>query len=333
MMKPLGEQYDTFVDSFVSTAAKCFPDALIHFEDFGNANAHRLLKKFQPKYSVFNDDIQGTGAVTLAALMSAIKVTGSELKDQRIILQGAGTAGLGITLQIRDAMMQTQGLTKEEANARFYLIDRYGLIVEGQDTARENQVEFARSQEEVSKWQSTAKDAGHFTLYDTVRAIHPTVLIGTSTIPNSFTEEVVREMSKHTSRPIILPLSNPTNLCEVAPADATKWSDGRALLATGSPFAPVMNPRTKKDMVIAELNNALIFPALGLGTILSKAVKLTDSMIVAGVEALSSLSPSLQDPDAGLLPDLEHVRHVSVVVAAAVMRKAREEGQAKADFP
>ena len=282
---------------------------------------------------LFFTDIQGTGAVTLAALMSATKVAGTALKDQRIVLQGAGTAGLGITNQIRDALMQTEGLSREEANSRFWLIDRYGLIVEGQENIREGQKEFVRSKEEVSQWKSTAKEKGQFTLYDTVSAIHPTVLIGTSTIPGSFTEEVIREMSKNVERPIILPLSNPTSLCEVDPADATKWSDGRALLATGSPFPPTVHPKTNKKVVVAELNNALIFPALGLGTILSKAAKLTDSMIVAGVEALSNLSPSLQDPDAGLLPDLEHVRAVSVVVAAAVMRQAKKEGQAKAEWP
>lgn len=264
----------------MSTAAAAFPDALIHFEDFATSNASRLLKKFQPRYSVFNDDIQGTGAVTLAALMSATKVAGTELKDQRIVLQGAGSAGIGITTQIRDALMQTQGLTKEEANSRFYLVDRYGLIVEGQDNIRDSQLEFARSAEEVKSWESTAKEAGHYTLFDTVKAIHPTVLIGTSTVPNSFTEEVIKEMSKHVKRPIILPLSNPTSLCEVHPANATKWSEGRALIATGSPFEPVKNPRTNKDMIIAELNNALIFPALGLGTILSKAKKLTSIWIL-----------------------------------------------------
>lgn len=265
--------------------------------------------------------------------MSATKVAGTPLKDQRIVLQGAGTAGLGITNQIRDALMQTEGLSREEANSRFWLIDRYGLIVRGQDNIREGQKEFARSKEEVKDWTSTAKEAGQFTLYDTVKSIHPTVLIGTSTIPGSFTEEVIREMSKHTNRPIILPLSNPTSLCEVKPDDATKWSDGRALLATGSPFAPATHPKTGKKVIIAELNNALIFPALGLGTILSRAAKLTDSMIVAGVEALSQLSPSLKDPDAGLLPDLESVRSVSVKVAAAVMIQAKKEGQAKAEWP
>ena len=265
--------------------------------------------------------------------MAATKVAGTELKDQRILLQGAGTAGLGITNQIRDAMMHTQGLTKEEANDRFYLIDRYGLIVEGQENIREGQKEFARSKKEVESWESTAKKAGHYTLYDAVKAIKPTVLIGTSTIPRSFTEEVIREMSKHVDRPIILPLSNPTSLCEVDPADATKWSDGAALLATGSPFPPVIHPKTQKKMVVSSLNNALTFPGLGLATVLSKAAKLTDSMIVSGVEALSGLSPSLQDPDAGLLPDLEDVHQVSVVIAAAVMRQAKKEGQARAEWP
>ncbi|UZJ56898.1 hypothetical protein CBS101457_006218 [Exobasidium rhododendri] len=329
----VGEEYDSFVDSFVSTAATAFPDALIHFEDFGITNAQRLLEKFRPKYSVFNDDVQGTGAVALAALMSAVKVAGTSLKDQKIVLQGAGTAGMGIINQIVEALIQTEGLTRKEAASRFWLIDRYGLIVQGQENIRENQKEFARTKEEVSQWKSTAKEGGQYTLYDTVAAIHPTVLIGTSTIPDSFTEDVVKEMSKHADRPIILPLSNPTSLCEVKPADAMKWSGGTVLMATGSPFEPVTHPVTHKQVVVAELNNALIFPALGLGTILSKAGKLTDSMIVAGVEALSSLSPSLQDPDAGLLPDLEHVRSVSVKIAAAVMKQAKEEGQAKAEWP
>ena len=271
--------------------------------------------------------------MTLAALMSAIKVTGTALKDQKIVLQGAGTAGLGIIHQIRDAMMQTEGLSCEEANARFFLVDRAGLIVEGQDNIGDGQAEFARSRNEVGQWAPSAGDGETYTLLDTVKAVRPTVLIGTSTVPGSFTEAVVREMSKHVERPIILPLSNPTSLCEVEPANAVLWSDGKALLATGSPFAPVKNPHSGKVMPIAELNNALIFPALGLGTVLSKAEKLSDGMIVAGVQALASLSPSLSDPDAPLLPDLEHVRQVTVVIAAAVMKQARHEGHAKADLP
>jgi malate dehydrogenase (oxaloacetate-decarboxylating) len=248
-------------------------------------------------------------------------------------LQGAGSAGLGVVDQIKKAMVQTGRMSEEEANKRFYLIDRYGLIVEGEEHIREGQEVYARSKKEVESWDSTSKTAGQYTLYDTVKAIKPTVLIGTSTVAKSFTEEVVREMSKHVDRPIILPISNPTELCEVHPADAIKWSDGNALMATGSPFDPVKHPKTGKDIVIASLNNALVFPALGLATVLSKAAKLTDSMIVAGVEALSELSPSLKDPDAGLLPDLQDIHSISIHIAAAVMRRAREEGLAKAEFP
>jgi malate dehydrogenase (oxaloacetate-decarboxylating) len=229
---------------------------MLHAEDFGNANAYRLLEKFRPKYSIFNDDIQGTSAAALATLTSALKVTGSSLKDSKIVLVGAGTAGLGITVGIRNAMMKAEGLSKEEANARFWLVDRYGLIHEGQEGIRETQQEFARSKEEVAKLTST-HEKGQFNIYDTVKAVQPTVLIGTSTIARSFTKDIIEEMSKHVDRPIILPISNPTSLCEVDPQDALDWSDGRALLATGSPFPPVTHPKTGEKMKIAEVSGTL----------------------------------------------------------------------------
>lgn len=330
-----GQEYEELLDCFCHTAADLFPDALIHFEDFGTANALRLLEKFRPLYSVFNDDIQGTGATALASLLSAVQVLGTPLKDHTIVLQGPGVAGLGIARQIRNAMMLLDGLSKEEANARFYLVGRFGLIVEGQKHAREGLDEFARPRSEFQSWKvASSKDkVPNITLAETVKNSKASVLIGTSTVTGSFNEEVIRTLSSHVEHPIILPLSNPTTLSECKPDDAFAWSKGKALIATGSPFAPVMDPETGRERVIAQLNNALIFPGLGLGTMLSKASRLTDNMIVAGVQALSKLSPAIQNKDAGLLPDLGNMHIVSKKVALAVMEQAVTDGVAQTTWP
>ncbi|KAI0714626.1 hypothetical protein C8Q76DRAFT_617815 [Earliella scabrosa] len=326
-----GAEYDEFVDKFIQLVRKHHPHCLLHFEDFGVSNAKRLLDKYHDTHAVFNDDVQGTGAVTLACIMSAVGVTKSTLADQRFVVFGAGSAGLGITRQLRDGIVSIDGLDKDEANKRFYLVDRYGLIKEslGREKIRDGLQEFVRPD---SEWEGVSTNAhGEVELLEVVRKVRPTVLIGCSTRAGAFSEEVVREMAKGTDRPIILPLSNPSKLHEVTPQDATDWTAGKALLATGSPFPPCRQPNGK-DYIVAECNNALIYPGLGLGAMLSKARTLTDTMIIAGARRLASLAPALQDPDAALLPDFEDAPQVNCEVAVAVVEQAIEEGSADVDW-
>ncbi|KAI0778995.1 hypothetical protein BD413DRAFT_466623 [Trametes elegans] len=326
-----GEEYDYFVDKFVQLVRKHYPHSLLHFEDFGVANAKRLLDKYRDKHAVFNDDVQGTGAVTLACIMSAVGVTKSKLADQRFVVYGAGSAGLGITRQLRDGILTIDGVDKDEANKKFYLIDRFGLIKNslGTEKIREGLQEFVRPDDE---WDGVStNDKGEIGLLDVVRKVKPTVLIGCSTHAGAFTEEIVRELAKSTERPIILPLSNPSKLHEVKPQDANDWTNGKALLATGSPFPPCKLP-SGKDYIVAECNNALIYPGLGLGAMLSQARTLTDTMIIAGTRRLASLAPALQDPDDALLPDFEDAPAVNYEVAVAVVEQAIEEGSAGVDW-
>ncbi|KAI0370055.1 hypothetical protein BV20DRAFT_944774 [Pilatotrama ljubarskyi] len=326
-----GEEYDQFVDRFVQLVRKYHPHSLLHFEDFGVTNAKRLLDKYRDKHACFNDDVQGTGAVTLACIMSAVGVTKSKLADQRFIIYGAGSAGLGITRQLRDGIVTIDGLDKDEANKKFYLLDKNGLIKEslGAENIREGLQEFVRPDNE---WDGVpANDKGEIGLLEVVKKVKPTVLIGCSTQPGAFTEDVVREMAKGAERPIILPLSNPSKLHEVTPEDATRWTDGKALLATGSPFPPCKLP-SGKEYIVAECNNALIYPGLGFGAMLSKARSLTDTMIIAGTRRLASLAPALKDPGDALLPDFEDAPGVNYEVAVAVVEQAIEEGSAGVEW-
>lgn len=321
-----GEEYDTFVDKFVQLVRKHHPHSLLHFEDFGTANAGRLLKKYRDQHAVFNDDIQGTGAVTLAALLAAIGVTKTKLLDQRIIIYGAGSAGLGIARQIRDAMLLIDDISIEEANKRFWLIDRYGLIKDslGPSKIRPELREFTRPDNEWPEVQNPDTQVG---LLQVVKQVKPTVLVGCSTNSGAFTEEVIKEMAKGSDRPIIFPLSNPNRLAEVDPKDANDWTDGKALLATGSPFPPCRMPNGK-EYIVAECNNALVYPGIGFGAIVSRSRTLNDSMIVAATRRLASLSPALKDPDDGLLPDFGNSPTINLEVAIAVVEQAIEEGQA-----
>ncbi|GAA5857648.1 hypothetical protein JCM8547_004313 [Rhodosporidiobolus lusitaniae] len=322
-----GEEYDKFVDKFCDLVREEYPSAFLHFEDFGVANAGRLLQKFRSKQSCFNDDMQGTAAVVLAALLSAVKVTGTELKDQRICVFGFGTAGLGIADGIRNALMIEGGLSSEEVQKIFWCVDRHGLMTTDHAAElRPGQEHFVRDAASTSHY--ARNEHGHITLLETVKQAKPTILIGCSTQSGAFNEEVVKEMAKHVDRPIIFPLSNPTKLAEADPADLNEWTNGKALMATGSPFPPVKNPNGKEHKV-AEANNALSFPGLGLGVVASRASQLTDKMITAGVAALAQLAPALEDPDESLLPHLQDLRHVSVKVAVAVANAAREEGVAQ----
>ncbi|KAK0207634.1 hypothetical protein IW262DRAFT_1281832 [Armillaria fumosa] len=320
-----GKQYDQFIDKFIQLVRKYLPHCLVHFEDFGVTNAHRILERYRDTHPVFNDDIQGTGAVTLSCVMSAIGVTKTKLSDQRFIVYGAGSAGLGITKQLRDAIVATDGIPEKDANAKFWLIDKHGLIRQSTPDVREDLRAFIRSDDEWSSF------IDKVSLLDVVKQVKPTVLIGCSTHAGGFTEEVVKTMAAHCERPIILPLSNPCRLVEVKPSDANEWTKGKALLATGSPFPPAKMPNGK-DYVIAECNNALIYPGLGFGAMLCQARKMTDTMIIAGARRLAELSPALKDPDNALLPDFEDAPQVNFEVAVAVAEQGIEEGSAGVDW-
>lgn len=325
-----GKLYDKFVDKFIRHCNELFPNALIHFEDFGLANAQRLLQKYKEKIPCFNDDIEGTGAVALSAVMAAVGVAGGNLADQKIVVYGAGTAGMGVADQIRDGLMFLGGLTREEANKRFWCIDQNGLLVGSMGgSLRHAQLPYARPDEEVKDWIKENPSIPNLSLMDVVHNVKPTILIGCSTHSGAFTEEVVKEMASHVERPIIMPFSNPTSLSELDPSMAIEWTDGRALVATGSPFQPhVYKGRTYE---FGQVNNALVFPGLGLGTILSRSRSISPGMFMAAVKALAELSPALHDPTAPLLPDLSQVRAISAAVAAAVVRQACAEGRTRDD--
>jgi malate dehydrogenase (oxaloacetate-decarboxylating) len=319
-----GEQYDAFINRYVNTALKMFPNALLHWEDFGPNNARRILDRYKNEICTFNDDIQGTGAVSLAAVLSGVKASGIPLTEHRIIVFGAGTAGIGIAEHIRDAMVRS-GLSKEEANDRFWCVDKPGLLIDDMEDIRDFQKPFARSFHEVKEWKNNYPNDG-ISLLEVVRQVHPTILIGTSTVGGAFTEEIVEEMAANVERPIILPMSNPTYLAEAKPADLIAWTEGRALVATGSPFMPVTYNKT--TYVIGQANNALIFPGLGLGTIVSKAQIITDGMFAAAAQAVASTVDAKQ-PGAPLLPQVEDLREVSITVAIEVAKAAIEEGVAQ----
>ncbi|SDB88070.1 malate dehydrogenase (oxaloacetate-decarboxylating) [Raineyella antarctica] len=319
-----GERYDAFVREFMETAVQMFPHAMIHFEDFGASNAHRVLETYRHDYCAFNDDIQGTAAVVVAAVLSALSAHGEVLADQRIVVHGAGTAGIGITDLLRD-MMVADGLTPLEANKRFWGLGSKGLLREGlAGRMRPFQEPYARSEAELAGWQLDAP--GHYELADVVRNVHPTVLIGTSAQSGAFTEEIIRDMAAHTERPIIMPLSNPTVKAEAVPADLLEWTGGRALIATGSPFGPVEYEGV--SYTIAQANNALVFPGIGLAVVASHATRVSDGMIAASARAVASLGRS-KEQGASLLPGIQELRAVSATVAVAVAAVAEAEGLAE----
>jgi len=318
-----GEQYDDFVEAFVSAVKKRWPHVLLQWEDFAGANAARLLARYRDQLCTFNDDIQGTAAVATATLLSAVNVTGIPLKDQQIAVLGFGTAGIGIA-NLLLAEIREEGLSETEARKRFYAIDRYGLIVEGGKDIRPEQQPFARSQEEVQSWQRS--DQNEISLLDVVRNAKTTVLIGVSGQQGAFTEEAIRSMAKNAQRPIIFPLSNPTSRSEGTPQDLLIWTEGRALIGSGSPFpAATFNGR---QIHIDQTNNSYIFPGLALGIIASRARRVSDSMIMAAAKALVGLSPTRKDKTASLLPPLSQSREVSRIVAEAVGKQALADGLA-----
>ena len=318
--------YDRFMDAFVDAVTRLFPSALLHWEDIGVSNARRLLERYRHRLLTFNDDIQGTGAVNLAAVLAAIRAAGTALTEHRVVIFGAGTAGTGIADQLSAAMM-AQGMTREQASARFWAVDRPGLLTAKTPGLSDSQRRYARDRAEVADW-AADQPGGGISLAELVSRIHPTILIGTSTVTGAFTEPIVREMAAHAKRPIILPMSNPTSLCEAAPADLIRWTHGQALVATGSPFEPVDYEGTR--YVIGQANNALIFPGLGLGVIAARATRVTDRMLAAAAHAVAALVDT-SAAGSELLPRVESLRETSVAVATAVARAAAEEGASATD--
>jgi malate dehydrogenase (oxaloacetate-decarboxylating) len=318
-------EYDRFLDAFVTAVGKLFPGALLHWEDIGVSNARRLLDRYRYQTLSFNDDIQGTGAVNLAAVLAAARGTGVSLAEHRIVIFGAGTAGTGIADQLTAAML-TDGLSEHQARARFWAIDRAGLLTSATPGLGPAQLRYAHPAAEVAGWQRD-DSIGGIGLAEVVHRVRPTILIGTSTRAGAFTEPVVRDMAAHCARPVIMPMSNPTSLAEAVPADLIRWTDGRALVATGSPFPPVDYRGVR--YVIGQANNALIFPGLGLGVIAARASQVTDNMLAAAAHALSELVDTAT-PGAPLLPEVEALRETSVTVAVAVARAAAADGVAGA---
>ncbi len=318
-----GEAYDAFIDLYVSTVSRLFPGALLHWEDFGAENARRILLRYRDNYRTFNDDMQGTGAVVLAASLGAMRVLGQRLRDQRIVMFGAGTAGIGIADQLRDAMVR-EGLPESEAIRRFWCVGRHGLCTtEMASSLRDFQLPYARPAEDARGWTQDA--SGGYGLAELVQQIKPTILIGTSTVAGAFTEAIVRAIAAQVERPIIFPLTNPTAQSEAVPADLIAWTEGRAVIATGSPFDPVSYGG--QTYTIAQANNALVFPGLGLGTIVTRACTVSDGMLAAAAAAVASQAPP-SVAGAAILPEVEDLRTLSAVVAAAVARAAIEEGLA-----
>jgi malate dehydrogenase (oxaloacetate-decarboxylating) len=321
-----GQEYDDFVEAFVSAVERRWPNILLQWEDFAGTNAARLLERYRDRLCTFNDDIQGTAAVTTATLLAAVNATGIPLSQQTIVMFGAGSAGIGIT-GLLIAAMKEQGLSEEQARSRIYAFNRYGLLVEGARGIKESQQPLVRKRADIAGWKLEGGE--DVSLLDVVRNAKVTVLAGVSAQAGAFTEEIVREMARHTERPIIFPLSNPTSMAEATPADLMRWTDGRALVGTGSPFPPVeIDGRSTR---ISQVNNSFIFPGLALGILVSRARRVTEGMIMAAAKALAGLSPSRADKSAPLLPSVAESRKVGLVVAEAVARQAIGEGAAAID--
>ena len=310
-----GEAYYDFVDKFVSTAERLFPRLYLHWEDFGRSNAATILEKYQNRITTFNDDVQGTGIVALAGILGALEISKEKFTDQRVMVFGAGTAGVGIATQISEEFKQ-QGLSDSEARARIYLVDKQGLLFEDTEDLTEGQKHFVRQRAEFDNASSLTD------LYHAVTAVHPSVLIGTSTTPGMFSEEVVKEMASVVKRPIIFPLSNPTELAEATAKDLIHWTDGRALIATGVPSAPVVYNGITYN--IGQANNALMYPGLGLGIIASTAKLVTQTLLSEAAHALGGIVDTSK-PGAAVLPPVEKLtefsEHIAIVVAESAIKQ------------
>lgn len=318
-----GAKYDEFIESFVKAIKKRYPKVLLQWEDFGKNNARRLLDRYRHQILSFNDDIQGTAAVTLAAILSAVNTLKQKLKDQRIVLFGGGSAGIGIADMIVAAMID-EGSSPEEARRHIYVIDIDGLVHFSSKHVTDTQKPYIQSQTQLKDWKI---HSDHISLLDVISNAHPTVLIGVSAQGGSFNKEVITEMALHTERPIILPLSNPTSKAECTPHEAIEWTKGKAIVATGSPFPPVHY--SENTYHITQCNNVYIFPGLGLGALGAQATEITDGMFLEAARTLAKFSPAIKDPRASLFPSIEEVRSVSYQIALAVAKKACEENVAK----
>ena len=318
-----GQDYDDFVEAFVTAVQKRWPKILLQWEDFAGTNAARLLDRYRDRLCTFNDDIQGTAAVTTATLLAAVNATGVPLSQQTIAMYGAGSAGIGI-IDLLIAAMKEEGLNEEQARSRIYAFNRYGLLVEGARGIKESQRPLVRKREDIAGWQLSGNE--DVSLLDVVRNAKVTVLVGVSAQAGVFTEEIVREMARQTARPIVFPLSNPTSQAEAAPADLLQWTEGRALVGTGSPFPPV--EIEGRPVRISQVNNSFIFPGLALGILVAEARRVTDGMVMAAARALAGISPSATDKMAPLLPPISESRKVALVVSEAVALQAMAEGVA-----
>ena len=315
-----GERYYGFIDQFVQTAERLFPKLYLHWEDFGRMNAANILEKYRKNIPTFNDDIQGTGIVTLGGIFGAMDITGEKLVDQVYLCYGGGTAGAGIASRVLREMV-SQGLSEEEAYERFFMVDKQGLLFDDMDDLTPEQKPFAKNR-------ANFPNADKLTdLLEVVKTVKPTILVGTSTQPNTFTKEVVEAMCQNTERPCIFPLSNPTKLAEASAEDLIVWSDGKAFVATGIPSDNVIYKGV--EYIIGQANNALIYPGLGLGVLASEASLLTDEMIGAAAHSLSGIT-DITKPGAPVLPPFKYVADVSIKVAEAVAKKAQEQGLARA---
>ena len=322
-----GKEYEDFIDAFVVAIKEKFPRALLQWEDFSKHNAPNILERYRDRLCTFNDDIQGTGAVTVAGLLAASSLTHTKLSDHRIVILGAGASAIGICDQIV-AGMKVEGAQEAEARARLWLVDSQGLVHTGRTKLGPFKQKYAQAIEETLHW--TLDDPPQLSFSEVIKNVQPTILIGTSAQPGAFTEQIVSEMAKHVERPVIFPLSNPTSKSEATPSDLFDWTEGRAIIATGSPFPAVV--RDGRAIRIGQCNNSFIFPGVGLGVIACGARRVTDAMFVAAARVLSEFAPVLFDPEAPLYPPLEQVREVSLRVAVAVAREAQRSGLAEVDL-
>lgn len=320
-----GKAYDDIVERYVTEASARFPDALLHFEDFGPSNARRILMAYADRACIFNDDMQGTGAITLAAAIAGLRANGTSWDEQRVVVFGAGTAGVGIADQLRDAMVRA-GLDAHAATRRVWLVDQQGLLIDDMRDLRDYQAPYARPASEAQGW--SRDGAGRIDLASAVAEIHPTILVGTSKQGGAFTEAIVRDMAAHVDRPLIFPLSNPTEKIEARPADLIAWTEGRALIGTGTPWEPVAYDGI--DYAIGQANNALLYPGLGLGTIVARASHVTPGMIRAAAEAIAGLAEP-GSRGASLLPDVANLRAASATVAVAVVGQAAADSVARVE--
>ena len=315
-----GDRYYDFIDQFVQTAERLFPKLYLHWEDFGRLNAANILEKYRKQIPTFNDDIQGTGIVTLGGIFGSLDISGEKLTDQVYLCYGGGTAGAGIASRVLREMVN-EGLSEEEAYKRFFMVDKQGLLFDDMDDLTPEQKPFAKKRADFSNAEKLTD------LLEVVKTVKPTILVGTSTQPNTFTKEIVEAMCENTERPMIFPLSNPTKLAEASAKDLIEWSDGKAFVATGIPSDTVSYKGV--DYVIGQANNALIYPGIGLGMLASEASLLTDEMIGAAAHSLSGIVNPGQ-PGAPILPPFKYVADVSIKVAEAVAKKAQEQGLARA---